>query len=54
MAAARDYLRRKGGDALISVGALDEAKVFVEFSVSILLPPAVWSRLHPVGLPMSA
>lgn len=54
MAAARDYLRREGGDAVISLGNMDEAKGFVEFRVNILLPPAVWSRLHPVGLSMSA
>ncbi|HET9240578.1 MAG TPA: 7TM diverse intracellular signaling domain-containing protein [Oligoflexus sp.] len=54
MAAVRDYLRREGGDAVISLGAVDEGLGFVEFSVNILLPPAVWSRLQPVGLSKSA
>jgi hypothetical protein len=54
MAAARDYLRREGGDAVITLGNMDEAKGFVEFRVNILLPPAVWSRLQRLELSMSA
>jgi hypothetical protein len=54
MAAVRDYLRREGGDAVLCLGELDEAAGFVAFRVNIMLPPAVWSRLHAVSLSLSA